>query len=140
VLAVKGIYVLLIQLGKDTDVTVGKLGTLHFPKGLYAYVGSAQNGIEKRISRHLRNEKRMFWHIDYLLQNPTAKIMKVFTKTGGKAEECTIAKRISENSAAISNFGCSDCRCISHLFSIVNCDFLHDSMREYKVPTFSASS
>ena len=38
--ALKGIYVLIIQVGEDSDVDIGTLGKIAFMKGLYAYVGS----------------------------------------------------------------------------------------------------
>ncbi|MCJ7761950.1 hypothetical protein MUP38_00660, partial [Candidatus Bathyarchaeota archaeon] len=47
----KGVYVLIIRVDKDTGVNVGDLGKLTFEKGLYAYVGSAQNNLEQRIKR-----------------------------------------------------------------------------------------
>ncbi len=31
-------------------------------------VGRALNGLEERINRHLRRNKRDSWHIDYLLE------------------------------------------------------------------------
>jgi Uri superfamily endonuclease len=140
VLALNGIYALIIQLSRDSNVTVGKLGALHFTKGLYAYVGSAQIALEKRIARHLKKEKRVFWHIDYLLQNHNAKILRVFTKTAEKQEECVVAKRIAAKGKAVASFGCSDCRCTSHLFRIRDYDFLSGFMQEYNVPNLSAVS
>ncbi len=137
---VKGIYVLVIQLGKNAEIAVGKLGTLYFPKGLYAYVGSAQTALEKRIERHRRREKRLFWHIDYLLQNPNAKIVKIFYKTGGKAEECRIATAIGTKGEVVHGFGSSDCHCKSHLFHVQDYDFIHEFMQEYEMPKPSASS
>jgi Uri superfamily endonuclease len=138
--AVKGIYVLVVQLSKNTDVTVGKLGKSSFAKGLYAYVGSAQNVLEKRIERHFRKEKRVFWHVDYLLQSPASKILKVFYKTAGKPEECAIAKKIGAEGEAIAGFGCSDCHCKSHLFRVNDYDFLREFMQERETPKLSASS
>jgi Uri superfamily endonuclease len=137
---VKGIYVLLIQLSRDANVTVGKLGTLHFIEGLYAYVGSAQGALEKRVQRHLRREKQVFWHIDYLLQNPNAKILKVFTLPAGRKEECSTAKRIAANGRIAVGFGCSDCHCQSHLIQIDDCNFLNRSMQEYALPNPSTTS
>jgi len=75
---VKGVYVLIISLAKDVNVKVGALGKIDFKKGTYAYVGSAQTNLLKRVERHLRKAKRRFWHIDYLLCNSNAKILKVF--------------------------------------------------------------
>lgn len=56
----KGIYILLISITRDISVSVGALGNKDFHKGLYAYVGSAQNNLEKRVERHLRRSKESF--------------------------------------------------------------------------------
>jgi len=74
----KGVYVLIIQVDAAIDVNVGAMGRLTFKKGLYAYVGSAQNNLEQRVKRHLRKEKRKFWHVDYLLGNDATKVVEVF--------------------------------------------------------------
>ena len=124
--ALKGVYVLIIQVGEDTEVDVGALGRIAFRKGLYAYVGSAQTNLEKRINRHLRKKKRKFWHIDYLLDNNAIKIANVFFKQATKAEECRIAKVIGERGEPIADFGCSDCKCKSHLFQLKNYGFLQE--------------
>jgi len=58
--------------------------------------------------------------LDYLLNNRSSKILKVFYKKIGKEEECKIAKKLSETESLISNFGCSDCNCESHLLKIKN--------------------
>jgi Uri superfamily endonuclease len=34
----KGIYVLVVSVGKDINVNVGALGRVNFERGLYAYV------------------------------------------------------------------------------------------------------
>lgn len=112
----KGIYCLLLELKKNFSVKIGKLGLIDFEKGNYVYVGSAQNGIEKRIKRHLERRKKLFWYIDYLTANFYVKIKKVLVKEAGKEEECLTSKKIVGK--AILNFGCSDCKCKSHLFKI----------------------
>jgi len=106
----KGSYILIIEVKKDMKVKIGKLGALFFKKGYYAYVGSAMNGLEGRISRHLRHDKKMHWHIDYLLAK--AEIKEIWYKE--KSKECEIAGKLSF--PFIKNFGCSDCKCKSHLF------------------------
>jgi len=120
----KGVYVLIIQVDKDTGVNVGALGKLQFEKGTYAYVGSAQTNLEKRINRHLRKQKRKFWHVDYLLANDAAKMGKVFFKEANKTEECKIAEAIGERGEPVAGFGCSDCKCKSHLLQLKNYGFL----------------
>jgi Uri superfamily endonuclease len=110
----KGSYTLLIEVKEDKNIQIGKLGKISFKKGFYAYVGSALNGLEHRINRHLRTSKKMYWHIDYLLQH--AKVIDVFYKESNNREECMIAKSLDEKLSSIHGFGCSDCSCNSHLF------------------------
>lgn len=129
----KGVYVLVISVSKDIKVKVGALGSIGFEKGLYAYVGSAQNGLEKRIERHLRKAKRKFWHIDYLLSNRFAKVVEVFYKKAEKSEECRIARKLGERGIAVKNFGCSDCSCVSHSFRIGGYGFLREFMSEMRL-------
>jgi Uri superfamily endonuclease len=116
----KGVYVLVISVSKNIKVNVGVLGSVDFEKGFYAYVGSAQNNLEKRIKRHLTKAKRRFWHIDYLLENEFVSVVKVLYEEAEKSEECRIASELSENNVPIRGFGCSDCGCVSHLFRIKN--------------------
>ena len=131
----EGIYVLVIQVEEDIEAEVGALGITVFTKGLYAYVGSAQTNMEQRIKRHLRSKKRRFWHIDYLLDNPKAKIIKVFFKEGDKTEECKTANYLSEKGELIASFGCSDCKCKSHLFHVKNFRFLLGTMKVFSIET-----
>jgi len=109
-----GTYLLIITLPKDTTVMVGKQGLLHFKKGCYAYVGSALNGLDQRIQRHLRADKKIHWHIDYLL--PFTEIVDIFYKENNRREECRIAQSLEKNFAGMPDFGWNDCSCRSHLF------------------------
>ena len=75
----KGVYVLAITVSKDIEVRVGALGKIDFKEGLYAYVGSAQKRLENRVKRHLTGVRRPnFWHVDYLLDNDSVEVVKVF--------------------------------------------------------------
>ncbi|MCK4928003.1 MAG: GIY-YIG nuclease family protein [Candidatus Aenigmarchaeota archaeon] len=114
----KGVYVLVVKVDRDTQEKIGALGMIRFRKGTYAYVGSAQNSLEKRIARHLSEKKNLFWHIDYLLNNKHAKATKVFYRIAEKSEECRIANILKESEDPVPKFGCSDCSCGSHLFRI----------------------
>ncbi len=115
----KGIYVLILRMKENMDIRIGKLGMLHFRRGYYSYIGSAQgSGGEKRIRRHFsvahgRNTTRK-WHIDYLLSYSEV-ICAVFSPTED-ALECVVAKLLGKYSKALPGFGCSDCKCESHLF------------------------
>jgi len=110
----KGSYLLIVELEDDQVISIDMKEKRRFDKGNYVYVGSALNGLEKRIQRHLKADKKMHWHIDYLLEH--SKIIDVFYKENIHKEECDIAKTFDENLISIKGFGCSDCRCESHLF------------------------
>lgn len=101
-----------------------------FERGLYAYVGSAQNGLERRVQRHLRKAKKKFWHIDDLLDDDAVRIVKIFYKEAEKSEECKIARKLSEKGVAVGRFGCSGCGCVSHLLRIADCGLLRDFMSD----------
>jgi len=129
----KGIYCLLINIKKNISLKIGSLGKINFKKGNYVYVGSAQNGIGQRVSRHLSKDKKIRWHIDYLLNNPDVYISKIFYKKASKKQECKTACFLSNFSESIKDFGCSDCNCNSHLFrlnSLKNINKLN--MEEFK--------
>jgi len=116
-----GIYNLIIRLSKKKRTRVGRLGTFIFPKGFYVYTGSAQNGLEKRINRHLSSQKKFHWHIDYLLSH--AKIVKAIKHAGDKKAECELNRLISRSNGAniiVDNFGSSDCNCTTHLYYFKN--------------------
>ena len=110
----KGSYILLVELNDNKNIQIGKLGNFNFKKGFYVYIGSALNGLEQRINRHLRNNKKIHWHIDYLLKY--CNIIDVLYKENNLKEECSFAKNFEKKLDCIPNFGCSDCNCKSHLF------------------------
>ena len=114
----RGIYCLIINVRKDIKEKIGALGKINFKKGKYVYVGSAQNNLEKRIARHLSKDKKLKWHIDYLLSNKNVKIEKTLYKKADKQQECKTACFLNKFETPIKNFGCSDCRCYSHLFRL----------------------
>ena len=110
----KGSYVLLLHLKEGKNIKVGAFGRIDFPKGFYAYIGSAMNGIEGRVKRHLREDKKIHWHIDYLLKS--AEVIGVYYKESNRKLECEIAQGFEKEFEVISKFGSSDCDCRGHLF------------------------
>ncbi|MHA1295495.1 MAG: GIY-YIG nuclease family protein [Promethearchaeota archaeon] len=96
----KGSYILVIYLKDDDYIKVGKLGKISFQKGYYVYVGSAMGDkgsttLNNRIARHLQKsgEKKLFWHIDYLLNSSHSKIVKIYLIPSKIRQECMIAKK-----------------------------------------------
>ncbi|RLF20249.1 MAG: GIY-YIG nuclease family protein [Thermoprotei archaeon] len=121
-----GVYVLVININKDVNVKIGKLGSFTFPKGLYVYVGSARGkhstSLKWRILRHIRPNKRLKWHIDYLLVEKPVELKDVVFAVTESNYECDIVRElISTNCFKIQvrNFGSSDCRCPAHLLRYV---------------------
>jgi len=132
----KGSYILLIKLKNDKTISIGKLGKIQFGKGHYLYVGSALNGLEQRINRHLGFDKKMHWHIDYFLQH--AKIVKVFYNENKAREECNIAKTLYQRLNPVIDFGCSDCKCKSHLF-YGSLEEIKSSVKELQMQTLKTN-
>ena len=113
--AAPGAYALLIELENPEAIEVGRLGAINFPAGWYAYVGSALGGLRARVGRHLRRNKKLHWHVDYLLK--VACLSEVIWTLSNERLECRIANVLQRQGfESMPNFGSSDCRCPSHLF------------------------
>ncbi|MCK5183836.1 MAG: GIY-YIG nuclease family protein [Candidatus Heimdallarchaeota archaeon] len=122
----RGTYLLFLFIQKDISLTIGALGCKLFQQGNYIYVGSAfgPGGLEKRITRHIKQEKKIFWHIDYLLNDNFVKIKAYGEILSDHKIECNVVDQITrtfqEKSLIIENFGSSDCNCKSHLLYFNN--------------------
>ncbi|MDD4881566.1 MAG: GIY-YIG nuclease family protein [Gallionellaceae bacterium] len=106
-------YQLVIHVARSLEIQVGRLGNLAFPPGTYVYTGSARRNFEARIARHLRQEKTLRWHIDYLLAASGVSVLEVRRSA---SDECTLNQATAGKIVA-PRFGASDCRhgCRSHL-------------------------
>ena len=105
---------LLIELPDEQTITIGSLKAIYFPRGYYAYVGSAMGGFKSRLNHHLKSDKKPHWHIDYLLEKASISEIILF-ETKDRAE-CPTAQALSCQFDSIPGFGSSDCKCRSHLF------------------------
>ena len=113
-----GCYQLKIRVRDEISLRVGALGNFILPPGEYIYTGSAMKNFEKRIARHLRPEKKLRWHIDYLLAEPLAEIVQVNRYLSKIKEECRYNQKLLIEGAEIPipGFGSSDCpQCSAHL-------------------------
>jgi len=110
---ISGTYILLLVLDKNRVITT-KRSRFHLNRGFYAYVGSALNNLDSRLKRHLSKNKKLHWHIDFLLEK--AVILKIIYITSNKRIECGLAKSLNNKFECIRNFGSSDCKCTGHLF------------------------
>ena len=110
----KGIYIIIMKLNTERNIRTGRLGVLHFPPGYYAYIGSALGGFKSRIKRHLSKNKKLKWHIDYLLNE--AEVLQITFCITKRQLECVLAQSLAKDLIPIPYFGSSDCRCKSHLY------------------------
>lgn len=111
-----GVYNLVICLEGERCIQVGRLGRFVFPAGYYVYTGSALKGLEARIARHRRKEKRKWWHIDYLLE--WSEVAAVRTYPTEERKECVLNRKVAGLASArvvVPGFGASDCGCETHL-------------------------
>lgn len=113
-----GLYVLVLRVVARRAIPVGRLGSIDFPAGWYAYVGSARGpgGLAARVGRHLRPDKALHWHIDYL--SACADPVAVWHHCHTEARECQWMDALLALPGACTparGFGSSDCRCRAHL-------------------------
>ncbi len=106
-------YQLVLKVHEKINIRVGKLGTFAFAPGYYIYTGSARRNMEARIQRHLRKDKTVHWHIDYITEEKTVEIVDV---RRSDLDECILNKNTCGTIVA-PGLGASDCRnhCGSHL-------------------------
>jgi Uri superfamily endonuclease len=113
-----GIYILILDLPIQRSIAIGRLRTILFPPGTYLYTGSAMGpgGLNARLARHLRTEKRRHWHIDYLREY--AEIKEIWSYATDQRLECRwAAATLALPGARVPapRFGASDCDCPAHL-------------------------
>lgn len=106
-------YQIIFKLIKSIEIQIGKLGKFAFPRGEYIYTGSAQKNMDQRLKRHQTKNKKMHWHIDYLLNHQECTILKIIKSD---VDEC-ILNQATPGDIIAPGFGASDCNkgCISHL-------------------------
>jgi len=106
-------YQLGIEVGRPVEVQVGRFGRYRFAAGLYVYTGSARRAYAARLRRHLSREKKLRWHIDYLL---AARGVRVVAVAMSEVDECALNQALA-GEVVLPGFGASDCRqhCGAHL-------------------------
>ena len=106
-------YQLTIELPQERIISIGRLGQFIFPAGNYLYTGSARRHLVSRVKRHLSKDKKLHWHIDYLLAVEGAEVTAVHLS---EKTECE-CNRAVKGIVLAAGFGSSDCKekCGSHL-------------------------
>jgi Uri superfamily endonuclease len=117
-----GAYVLSIELKDGFQGTVGNLGDIALPPGLYLYFGSARGpgGMAARLRRHVRSEKKPHWHVDWLtLAGQVVEFLAV--PDGHECALCQRATALKNSMVPVTGFGSSDCPlCPAHLLSVLD--------------------
>ncbi|MDP6876173.1 MAG: GIY-YIG nuclease family protein [Alphaproteobacteria bacterium] len=115
-----GAYALLIRLPRRLKLSVERLRHPVLDPGCYVYCGSARGpgGLAARVGRHLRRDKALRWHVDYL--TASGRIIDVICRPDGS--ECALVRHYGQLpgvSTPVPGFGSSDCRqCKSHLLLV----------------------
>jgi len=113
----EGSYMVIFRVEEKVRLKVGELGDVFFRKGHYVYAGSARRNLTRRVQRHQRKRKNLFWHIDYLAEKAT--FVKAAAVRSSENLECGIASALVQIAEwRIPGFGSSDCGCGAHLFGM----------------------
>jgi len=115
-----GCYSIVLKLLRDRQIEPGRLGLVSFPKGYYVYTGRDARNVQARIQRHMKKEKRVRWHIDYVTSDEFVRFVEAVLHRTSAVRECDINRKILSMPGArivALGFGASDCRhrCESHL-------------------------
>ncbi|AHL22588.1 GIY-YIG nuclease family protein [Thermococcus nautili] len=109
----KGSYFLVIRLEEEKRIrTKGK--SFELKPGYYVYVGSAMNSLEKRVARHFRREKKLHWHIDYLLKE--AELLRAYLIPSEVKLEEELSREVSKFGEPVPGFGAGDVKVSTNLY------------------------
>ncbi len=109
----------MMEAEKPSVVKVGKLGEIALQPGRYYYGGSAKNGMAKRIERHFNEDKKKYWHIDYMTSHPDVEVIEAWCfpdQTDIEHILSNLEQTITDNIP--KGFGAGDCKrgCPAHLW------------------------
>ncbi len=110
---VKGSYALLVEVNEELR------GRWHLGPGYYLYIGSARGsgGLVSRISRHFSTNKKLRWHIDYVLAEGATPLIAFLFPNLTEDELYELVSTSLE--PAIEGFGCTDKPShLTHLFKV----------------------
>ena len=119
--ALPGTYALILRLDRPLVLAAGRLAPAALSPGLFVYAGSARGpgGLRGRVSRHLRADKKLHWHIDALAA--LVPIVRVWYVESAERRECLWAgalRALPGVTVPSAGFGASDCSCDAHLLAL----------------------
>ena len=109
----KGAYFLVIHLPTESEITT-KGRRFPLKGGYYVYVGSAMNSLEKRVARHFRKNKKLHWHIDFLLAK--AELLRAYLIPSEERLEERLSFEVSKFGEPVEGFGASDVEVKTNLY------------------------
>jgi Uri superfamily endonuclease len=114
-----GTHALVLSCSADSDIQIGRLGTMRLQPGCYVYLGSAlgPGGLRARIAHSQKPSLGPHWHIDY--RRAHTKMQCVWLSYGARRREHQWARAMQTISRAkipLLGFGASHCDCRSHLY------------------------
>ena len=130
-----GAYILLIRLDSALHLDMAAFSGKSLGPGLYVYRGSAYGpgGVRARVSRHLRADKPMRWHVDRL--TACGQIERVGVRIGGR--ECDLVSELilHRGLPMLPGFDSSDSRASpAHLLRLPNGGNLSVDIFDLAVP------
>jgi len=120
-----GAYILIMNVSKAHNISIGSIGTVVVDPGYYLYAGSGMNGLSARISRHLRKRKRMHWHVDFL-REISSKVKAYPVRSPHNIEDNIVLALAEVFPGVIPGFGASDSSQVTHLFYSPSDPFLSE--------------
>jgi len=118
----KGTYTIVVRCERASYCIFGKLGRASLRKGYYLYTGSALGrgavSLERRLERHMKPQKRLRWHVDYLTSRPYCNVTGAVYVVSDRRLECKANSSLSKEldvSPVLLKIGASDCKCNGHL-------------------------
>ena len=121
----KGVYALILYLDDNLVTNIGVRENVSFERGYWVYIGSAQGtgstNLRNRLDRHFRQEKKIHWHIDYLLKE-NVELVDAIWSDSLENFECELVSHLLASGyfrAGPTGFGAGDCtnKCTAHLIS-----------------------
>lgn len=119
-----GCYQLILKLDQTISLEIGALCRLTLNPGIYLYTGRHRKSLLARISRHLKKEKSVYWHIDYFTVHPAIKAENViiFPETDAECKINLDFHHLFNTRFLYRGLGSGDCKnkCVAHIQFIQN--------------------
>ncbi|MGD8950845.1 MAG: DUF123 domain-containing protein [Desulfobacterales bacterium] len=138
----KGTYIFISRLNTAKDIRFNFKGDVHhFPRGWYAYIGSAFNsgGIKTRLNRHFYGTGNGPWNIDFFRKGaiPHNRAWVSYQDKRLEREWSSAFQLMDGVTVPILNFGNSDDRGKSLILGVKKSHLFHCKTK-FKIKAFQA--